>query len=85
MADYERHAPLFDLTLAALGRTPVTREIYASVVDGDVCLDALTTDLDGVHLDRAAGVGIIAGAVEVQGILARSARGSLRGCRALPI
>jgi site-specific recombinase XerD len=45
MADYERHATQFDLTLAARGRTPITREIYLGVLRrfdrfiGDVPLD----------------------------------------------
>ena len=32
MADFERHASPFDLSLAALGRTPATRGIYVGVV-----------------------------------------------------
>ena len=32
MADFERHASPFDLSLAALGRTPATRDIYVGVL-----------------------------------------------------
>jgi hypothetical protein len=47
MADFARHAPLFDQTLAARGYTAVTRRSYLGAVErfdrfvGDVPLDAV--------------------------------------------